>query len=45
MTSSLEALDAFYLEHHRCGELDGGVDEDYVWLACPTCGTPMAQPA
>jgi hypothetical protein len=41
----LEVLDAFYLEHRRCGELDGGVDEDCVWLACPTCRTSVAHPA
>jgi hypothetical protein len=26
----LEALDAFYLEHRLCGDLDGGVDDLYV---------------
>jgi hypothetical protein len=40
----LEALDAFYLEHRLCGDLDGGVDEDGVWLMCFTCGMSMAQP-
>jgi len=30
-------LDAFYLEHRRCGDLDGGVDGDQVWMACD-CG-------
>jgi hypothetical protein len=38
-------LDAFYLEHRLCGELDGGVDEDRVWLACVTCGAAMAKPS
>lgn len=41
--SALEALDAFYLEHRRCGELDGGVDDGCVWLACPTCEISMVQ--
>jgi hypothetical protein len=27
-------LDAFYLDHRRCGELDAGVDGQIVWLAC-----------
>jgi len=30
-------LDAFCLEHERCGELDSVVDGDCVWMAC-TCG-------
>ncbi len=33
----LAALDAFVQEHRRCGELDGGVDGDRVWLSCD-CG-------
>ena len=31
------ALDAFYQEHRRCGELDGGVKGDRVWMTC-SCG-------
>jgi len=30
MCQLLEDLDAFYLEHRRCGELDAGVD-DGMW--------------
>jgi hypothetical protein len=30
----LSDLDGFYTEHRRCGELDGGVDDVTVWLAC-----------
>lgn len=30
----LTDLDGFYTEHQRCGELDGGVDDVMVWLAC-----------
>ena len=28
---------AFLQEHERCGELDGGVEGERVWLACE-CG-------
>jgi hypothetical protein len=35
--SPLEALDAFYLDHRLCGELDGGQQADSVWLACTAC--------
>ena len=35
--SLLTDLDAFSTEHGRCGDLDGGVDGDIVWMAC-TCG-------
>jgi len=30
-------LDAFYLEHERCGDLDSAVEGGRVWMAC-TCG-------
>jgi hypothetical protein len=39
----LAALDAFVQEHRRCGELDGGVDRERVWMACD-CGAGIAQP-
>ena len=32
-----EALYAFFQEHQYCGELDGGVEGDRVWVMC-TCG-------
>lgn len=35
--SLLESLDAFYLEHRMCGELDGGQEVNRVWLACSAC--------
>jgi hypothetical protein len=38
----LEALVAFVAEHQRCGELDGGRDGGYVWLAC-SCGAQIVQ--
>ena len=31
------ALEAFNLEHEYCGELDGAVEDDRVWMTC-TCG-------
>jgi hypothetical protein len=31
------ALSAFFQEHQYCGELDGGVEGDCVWMTC-TCG-------
>jgi len=36
------ALDAFYLEHRRCRELESGVEEDRVWMTC-TCGARMVR--
>jgi len=32
-----DALRAFYQEREYCGELDGGVEGERVWLTC-TCG-------
>jgi hypothetical protein len=40
--SLLAELDAFYLEHRRCGDLDAGVDGEVVWIVCE-CGTSMAR--
>ena len=42
--SLLTELDAFYLEHRRCGELDAGGDWPIMWIACP-CGASMARRA
>ena len=28
------ALFAFFQEHQYCGELDGGVKDDQVWMTC-----------
>jgi hypothetical protein len=36
-------LDAFLQEHRRCGDLDGGVDGERVWMACD-CGAGIAHP-
>ena len=41
--SLLTELDAFFTEHRR-GELDAGVDEPVVWLACE-CGAGIAHRA
>jgi len=38
----LAALNAFYLEHRRCGDLDGGVEGDRVWMTC-TCGAVLVR--
>ena len=37
MPGILDALVAFVREHQRCGELDGGRDNGYIWRAC-SCG-------
>jgi hypothetical protein len=41
--SLLTDLDAFFIDHHDCGDLDGGVEWPIVWVACP-CGASMARP-
>jgi len=38
------ALVAFVAEHQRCGDLDGGLDNGYVWLQC-SCGGLIMHPA
>jgi hypothetical protein len=43
-TEPLEALVVFVAEHQRCGELDGGRDDGYVWLTC-SCGAQIVQSA
>src|SRR5262249_27976103 len=35
-----DALQAFFQEHQYCGDLDGGVEDDRVWMTC-TCGAVM----
>jgi hypothetical protein len=39
--SLLTELDAFFLQHRGCGELDAGVDGPIVWIACE-CGARIA---
>jgi hypothetical protein len=36
--SLLTELDAFFTDHHCCGDLDAGVDGEVVWI----CGASMA---
>jgi hypothetical protein len=43
MPELLAAPDAFLQEHRRCGELDGGVDGERLWMACD-CGAGIAHP-
>jgi len=38
----LSELDAFYLEHRRCGELEGAVEEITVWLRC-SCSAQLVR--
>ena len=40
----LTELDAFYLDHRRCGELDAGVEGPTVWFDCE-CGARIARRA
>jgi hypothetical protein len=40
--SLLTELDAFFTDHHGCGDLDAGVDGPVVWFACD-CGPTMAR--
>jgi hypothetical protein len=43
MSAILNALVAFVAEHQRCGDLDGGRDDGYIWLHC-SCGGLIMQP-
>jgi hypothetical protein len=38
----LTELDAFYLDHRQCGELDAGVEGPVLWIVCE-CGASMAR--
>ena len=40
--SLLRDLDAFYVEHRRCGELDSGVEGACVWMKC-SCGAVLGR--
>jgi hypothetical protein len=40
--SLLNDLDAFYLEHRRCGELEAGVEGAVVWMQCE-CSAAIAR--
>ena len=39
-----DALYAFYQKHQYCGDLDGGVEGDRVWMTC-TCGAMINRSA
>jgi hypothetical protein len=43
MPELLAALDAFVQEHRRCGELDDGVEDERVRMAC-SCGADIVHP-
>jgi len=38
--AALLALEAFVQEHRHCGELDGEVEADRVWMTC-RCGAAI----
>ena len=40
--SLLTDLDAFSIEHRRCGDLDAGVEGPIVWIVCD-CGARMVR--
>jgi len=42
-----EGLSAFFTKHQYCGELDGGVDGDRVWMTgmCGAAINPRADDA
>ena len=42
--SLLTELDAFYVNHRRCGEMDAGVDGGVIWFDCE-CGARIARRA
>ncbi len=44
MANLLNVLVAFVADHQRCGDLDGGLDNGQMWLAC-LCGAQIVHPA
>jgi hypothetical protein len=40
--SLLSELNAFFTEHGRCGDLEGGVDGPVVWFDCE-CGASIVR--
>jgi len=44
MSTLLAALVAFLKEHQHCGDLDGGVEGDRVWMTC-SCGAAINRDA
>ncbi len=43
MSHVLAALMAFSAKHQRCGDLNAGQDNGYVWMEC-SCGGLIMQP-
>jgi len=43
MGGLLDDLNAFFQEHRRCGEMESGVDEGRVWMACDGCGAVLSR--
>jgi len=39
----LQGLAAFLAEHRRCGDMDGGAEDDWIWTTC-TCGAVIGRP-
>jgi len=37
----LDDLDAFHLEHRRCGPLDADVEGDRCWIVHDVCGATL----
>lgn len=42
--ANASALVAFLKEHQYCGELDGAVEGDRIWMMC-TCGASIERDA
>jgi hypothetical protein len=42
--SLLTELDAFFTDHHDCGDFDAGVDGPVVWMVCD-CGAVIVRQA
>ena len=43
MSDLLLDFDAFFLEHRLCGDLNGGTDDERVWMACSACGAQSGE--
>jgi hypothetical protein len=42
LSQLLHGLAAFLQEHRWCGEMDGGADEEWIWMTC-TCGAVISR--
>ena len=42
MPELIAALEAFVQGHRRCGDLDGGVEGERVWMTCE-CGASVVR--